>query len=91
MEALAGKRQHYHVPNDRSGTVLQRCLSRCMIRSNCPACRERTQLRLSPENSVWFNLNISRYADTSEDDERTDVAEVVHKLRGWSAHRLRRR
>ena len=52
-----------------------------MIRISRPACRGRTQLRLSPENPVWFNLNISRYADTSEEGERTDAAKAVHKLR----------
>ena len=32
------------------------------------------------EQNDW-NLNISRYVDTSEEEERIDVAEAVRKLR----------
>ena len=32
------------------------------------------------ERNDW-NLNISRYVDTSEEEERIDVAEAVRKLR----------
>ena len=33
------------------------------------------------EQNDW-NLNFSRYVDTSEEEERIDVAEVVQKHRG---------
>ena len=35
------------------------------------------------ERHDW-NLNISRYVDTSEEEERIDVAEAVQKLREWN-------
>ena len=45
------------------------------------------------EQNDW-NLNISRYVDTSDEEERIDVGEAVRKLRGsWrrSGQRQRRR
>ncbi len=38
------------------------------------------------ERNDW-NLNISRYVDTSDDEERVDVAEAVRKLRGLEQQR----
>ena len=34
-----------------------------------------------------WNLNISRYVDTSEEEERIDVAEAVRKLRALEGER----
>ena len=39
------------------------------------------------ESNDW-NLNISRYVDTSEDEERVDVAEAVRKLRELEQERV---
>ena len=38
------------------------------------------------ERNDW-NLNISRYVDTSEEEERIDVAEAVRKLRALERER----
>ena len=38
------------------------------------------------ERNDW-NLNISRYVDTSEEEERIDVAEAVRKLRALEGER----